>query len=121
VVDPRDIQVSRSDSVPASFWERIQFIVTSGKSQKYAVIENFKTTSVAVVRGRIVTSRGRGLSGVRISDEDDLESGFTMSRADGTFDFVVNADGTARVALKFGKSPFPFQTKSFGITPNRVS
>ena len=72
-----------------------------------------------MIRGKVVTSRGRGLPGVRISHLTDIDSGFTMSRTDGHFDFLVNS-GNKSVSLKFGKAPFPFQTRTFEVTQNEV-
>ena len=74
---------------------------------------------MAIVRGRIMTSRGRGLGSVRVSHEDNVMAGFTMSRADGHFDFAFNAR-SGKVALTFGKSPLIFQTKTFRIRSNEV-
>ena len=72
-----------------------------------------------MVRGQIVTKNNRGLPGVRISRHGRLSEGFTLSRSDGYFDFVGNCQDE-KVELKFGKSPFPFQTKVFRVTPNQV-
>ena len=74
---------------------------------------------MAIVRGRIVTSRGRGFGSVRVSHEDNVMAGFAMSRHDGHFDFVFNAKA-AKVALTFGKSPLIFQTRTFRIRPKEV-
>ena len=42
VADPADVADSpNSNPVPASFWERIRFIVESGESQKYADVASF--------------------------------------------------------------------------------
>lgn len=46
---------------------------------------------ICVVRGRVVTGRGRGLGGVRVSHASDLSAGFTLSRMpDGGFDLALS-------------------------------
>lgn len=71
------------------------------------------------MRGRIIgLSNGQPLVGVRVSHEDHLEEGFTLSRPDGTFDYVCNCKG--QVNLKFGRSPFPFVQKAFQAFLNEV-
>ena len=74
---------------------------------------------VCVLRGQIVTRNNRGLPGVRVSRHGRLSEGFTLSRKDGYFDFVGNCQDE-KLELKFGKSPFPFQTKVFDVIPNQV-
>ena len=71
------------------------------------------------MRGQIITRSNKGLPGVRISRHGHLSEGFTLSRKDGYFDFVGNCQ-QKKLELKFGKSPFPFQTKIFDVTPNEV-
>ena len=80
----------------------------------------FFTRNVCVLRGRVATRHGRGIVGVRISREFQLSEGFTLSRKDGFFDFVASCD-KRRVELTFGKSPYPFMSKSFNVIPNQVS
>ena len=58
----------------------------------------------AVVRGQVVTPTGMGLIGVRVSTTIYNE-GFTMTRDDGWFDFMVNGGGS--VMLQFGRTPYP--------------
>ena len=72
-----------------------------------------------MLRGRVVTRYGRGIVGVRVSHEGELSEGFTLSRPDGHFDFVASCH-RKWIQLTFGKSPFPFLSKSFGVIPNQV-
>ena len=72
----------------------------------------------AVIRGRVVTPSGRGLVGVRVSRESQHHEGYTMTQEDGWFDFMVNGGGA--VALKFGKSPFPAQSRALFVPWNEV-
>ena len=61
------------------------------------------------------------LIGVRVSHENHLEEGFTLTRPNGLFDFVCNCNSSISVKLKFGRSPFPFVEKSFYAFSNMVS
>ena len=65
---------------------------------------------VSVIRGKVLTPSGQGLRGVRVSNGLSLKEGFTLTRSDGWFDMLVNGGGV--VTLKFGKSPFPYQSRS---------
>ncbi|XP_065204844.1 teneurin-m isoform X4 [Planococcus citri] len=102
--------------VTASFFERSKFLIEEGSLQNYARQDNFNesnywrhlnTSRSAVVRGRVVTSMGMGLMGVRVSTSTPLE-GFTLTREDGEFDLLVNGGGA--VVLQFGRSPFKPQS-----------
>ena len=71
-----------------------------------------------MLRGRVLTPSGQGLRGVRVSNGLALREGFTLTRSDGYFDILLTA---ARVIkLKFGKSPFPYQSKSIFVPQNQV-
>lgn len=71
----------------------------------------------AVIRGRVVTSTGMGLMGVRVSTNIAPE-GFTLTREDGWFDLLVNGGGA--VTLQFGRSPFKAQTQIVNVPWNEV-
>ena len=77
--------------------------------------------TVCVIRGKVVTSKMDPLIGVRVSHENHLEEGFTLTRPNGLFDFVCNCNSSISVKLKFGRSPFPFVEKSFYAFSNMVS
>ena len=66
----------------------------------------------------MVTSSGRGLVGVRITRSDRLSEGYTMTREDGWFDFMVNGGGA--VTLQFGKNPFPPKIETLFAPWNEV-
>lgn len=70
-----------------------------------------------MVRGRVVTSLGTGLMGVRVSTSINLE-GFTLTRDDGWFDLLVNGGGA--VTLQFGRSPFKPQSHIVFVPWNEV-
>ena len=48
-----------------------------------------------------------------------LSEGYTMTREDGWFDFMVNGGGA--VTLQFGKSPFPPKIETLFAPWNEVS
>ena len=74
---------------------------------------------VSVVRGKVLTPSGQGLRGVRVSNGLSLKEGFTLTRSDGWFDMLVNGGGV--VTLNFGKSPFPYQSRSVYVPWNQVN
>lgn len=71
----------------------------------------------AVIRGRVVTSLGSGLVGVRVSTSTPLE-GFTLTRDDGWFDLLVNGGGA--VTLHFGRAPFRHTSQVVFVPWNEV-
>jgi hypothetical protein len=75
---------------------------------------------VCLLRGKVISKSGQPLIGVRVSHEEHLEEGFTLTRSDGMFDFVCSCSSTL-VKLKFGKSPFPYIEEAYTLIPNRVS
>lgn len=77
----------------------------------------FNHSRSAVVRGRITTSMGMGLMGVRVSTSTPQE-GFTLTRDDGWFDLLVNGGGA--VTLQFGRSPFKPQSHIVYVPWNEV-
>lgn len=64
----------------------------------------FIHSRASVVRGRVISGRGTGLRGVRVSHYRPADTGFTLTRTGGWFDLMVNGGGAVR--LLFGKSPF---------------
>ena len=56
-------------------------------------VSSFLSSRAAVLRGRVVTTSGRGLTGVRVTHADIHTEGYTMTQEDGWFDFMVNGGG----------------------------
>ena len=50
---------------------------------------------------------------------DHLSEGYTMTREDGWFDFMLNGGGA--VTLQFGKSPFPPRIETLFAPWNEVN
>ena len=59
------------------------------------------TTTVVVVRGRVVGTNGAALAGVRVSVQGRAEYGQTLTRTNGEFDLVVN--GGCSLPFNFNK------------------
>ena len=70
-----------------------------------------------MVRGKVVSSSGLGLLGVRVSSSNPLE-GFTLTRDDGWFDLMVN--GGAAVVIHFGRTPFLPNSRTVYVPWNEV-
>src|SRR5690606_28473945 len=60
----------------------------------------------AIVRGRVQGRDGSPLPGVRVVIKDRPEYGYTLSRANGEFDLLVNGGGT--LVLELRKSGYLF-------------
>jgi len=119
VPKPINILLQRQPPAPtASFFQKMRFIIEEGSLQRYSKNSAFNESRVAVIRGQVVTSSGRGLVGVRITRSDRLSEGYTMTREDGWFDFMVNGGGA--VTLQFGKNPFPPKIETLFAPWNEV-
>ncbi|CAH4036150.1 unnamed protein product [Pieris brassicae] len=115
---PTDILLRKQPpAITASFFERMKFLIDEGSLQNYAKQETFNESRSAVIRGRVVTSLGSGLLGVRVSTSTPLE-GFTLTREDGWFDLLVNGGGA--VTLHFGRAPFKRSTQVVFVPWNEV-
>ncbi|XP_036326502.1 teneurin-m isoform X1 [Rhagoletis pomonella] len=126
---PKPIDVllrKQPPAITASFFERMKFLIDESSLQNYAKLETFNesifwnyfnASRSAVIRGRVVTSLGMGLVGVRVSTTTLLE-GFTLTRDDGWFDLMVNGGGA--VTLQFGRSPFRPQSRIVQVPWNEV-
>ncbi|XP_043193937.1 teneurin-m-like isoform X3 [Amphibalanus amphitrite] len=102
--DPVEILLGKHPPrITASFFERSQFLIEEDSVQRYARAEVYNQSRAAVLRGRVTTEAGYGVPGVRVSSDNAAE-GFTLTRADGWFDFLANGGGA--VKLWFRRSPF---------------
>ena len=90
-----------------------RFVIFIGDNNN---LNSYRKTSI--VRGRILTPSGQGLRGVRVSNGLAIKEGFTLTRSDGYFDFLLPGGGA--VQLKLGKSPFLPQTRSLFVPVNQV-
>eukprot|EP00102_Acyrthosiphon_pisum_P009702 XP_003248283.1 PREDICTED: teneurin-m isoform X2 [Acyrthosiphon pisum] len=120
VSSPKPIDIllrKQPPAITASFFERTKFLIEEGSLQNYVRPDTFNESRSAVIRGRVVTSTGMGLMGVRVSTNIAPE-GFTLTREDGWFDLLVNGGGA--VTLQFGRSPFKAQTQIVNVPWNEI-
>ncbi|XP_042205374.1 teneurin-m-like isoform X2 [Homarus americanus] len=126
--NPIDILLRKQPpAVTASFFQRMRFIVEEGSVQNYAGGSAFNgsmhrifinESRASVVRGRVISGRGTGLLGVRVSHYRPADTGFTLTRPGGWFDLMVNGGGAVR--LLFGKSPFLPVTETVWVPWNEI-
>ncbi len=74
---------------------------------------------LAVVRGRVVDPSGAGLVGVRVAALFEPGYGATFTRADGSYDFAVRAQG--EVVLAFAKPGFFASRRTLQLLPQQFT
>ncbi|XP_033329180.2 teneurin-a transmembrane protein isoform X3 [Megalopta genalis] len=126
--NPVDVLLRKQPpSVMASFYQRVKFLVEENSVQSYAHMNEYTESTfwnsftpcrVAVMRGQVVTEQGIGIVGIRVSVDRDSRFGFTLTRADGWFDVLVNGGGA--VTLQFQRSPFIPLTRTVFVPWNQI-
>ncbi|XP_011500847.1 PREDICTED: teneurin-a isoform X2 [Ceratosolen solmsi marchali] len=126
--DPVEVLLRKQPpSVTATFYQRVKFLIEDNSVQSYARIDeysenafwsSFKPRRVAVMRGQVVTEQGLGIIDVRVSIDKDQKFGFTLTRAGGWFDILVNGGGA--VTLQFQRSPFKPMTRTVFVPWNQI-
>ncbi|EFN60940.1 Teneurin-3 [Camponotus floridanus] len=117
--NPVDVLLRKQPpSVTASFYQRVKFLVEENSVQSYAHMDEYTESRVAVMRGQVVTEQGLGIVGIRVSVDRDSRFGFTLTRADGWFDVLVNGGGA--VTLQFQRSPFKPLTRTVFVPWNQI-
>ncbi|XP_043256177.1 teneurin-a isoform X2 [Colletes gigas] len=126
--NPVDVLLRKQPpSVTASFYQRVKFLVEENSVQSYAHMNEYTESTfwssftprrVAVMRGQVVTEQGIGIVGLRVSVDRDSRFGFTLTRADGWFDVLVNGGGA--VTLQFQRSPFKPHTRTVFVPWNQI-
>ena len=119
VPDPSRLESNSTSS--SLFWNRVEHLVQPGGTQSYAQLSTFDQREICLLRGRVLLSNGEGLIGVRVSQDDHVEEGFTLTRRNGYFDFVCSCNSSSVLKLKFGRSPFPYIEKTFFALPNQIT
>uniref|UniRef100_A0A914GXE9 EGF-like domain-containing protein n=1 Tax=Globodera rostochiensis TaxID=31243 RepID=A0A914GXE9_GLORO len=119
-----------SFSPPLPFFDRVKFLFDGGELsvQRYADIRLLDPKRVSVLCGRIFSSRGGPLTGVRVSDSEYPQQGFSLSRAKleesdeetaaGTFELALNGGGL--VSVQFVRQPFGRLPLTLYLPPNRI-
>lgn len=77
-----------------------------------------QNSQASVIRGRVITSSGSGLMGVRVGVSSDPLLGFVVSRENGWFDIMVNGGGT--VTLHFQREPFKPRERRLIVPWNEI-
>ncbi|KAL0125856.1 hypothetical protein PUN28_004718 [Cardiocondyla obscurior] len=117
--NPVDVLLRKQPpSVTASFYQRVKFLVEENSVQSYAHMDEYTESRVAVMRGQVVSEQGLGIVGIRVSVDRDSRFGFTLTRADGWFDVLVNGGGA--VTLQFQRSPFKPLTRTVFVPWNQI-
>ena len=121
--EPKEVLSRKSPPPPsADFFDKVRFLIEGDKSvQSYSKPESYDRRRAAVIRGRVVTSSGEGIIGVRVSVDKSRGAsnyGFTLTRPGGWFDLLVNGGGA--VTLQFQRSPFKPLTRTSNIPWNQI-
>ncbi|XP_049862885.1 teneurin-a isoform X3 [Schistocerca gregaria] len=117
--DPVEVLLRKQPpSVTASFYQRVKFLIEENSVQSYAHIDEYSERRVSVMRGQVVTPQGLGIVGIRVSVDRDSRFGFTLTRAGGWFDVLVNGGGA--VTLQFQRSPFRPLTRTVFVPWNQI-
>ncbi|XP_051159641.1 teneurin-a isoform X4 [Leptopilina boulardi] len=117
--DPVEVLLRKQPpSVTASFYQRVKFLIEENSVQSYAHTDEYGESRVAVMRGQVVTEQGLGIVGIRVSVDKDSRFGFTLTRAGGWFDVLVNGGGA--VTLQFQRSPFRPLTRTVFVPWNQI-
>lgn len=104
--DPAEVATAIDPSRSTIVYESTRFLYT-GEDPIQTEVEPgaISPRRVAVLRGRVLDREGLPLPGVTIRAHGYPEYGTTLSRADGTFDLVVNGGG--RVTVAYEKPGYP--------------
>jgi RHS repeat-associated protein len=100
--DPVDVAPSLRPGGEASVYDSVSFLFSGENPIQVGVQPGaIEPRRVATLHGRVLDREGQPLPGARISVHEHPELGFTMSRADGEFDLVMN--GGSKVTLEFSR------------------
>ncbi|KAL1116307.1 hypothetical protein AAG570_005802 [Ranatra chinensis] len=126
--DPVEVLLRKQPpSVTASFYQRVKFLVEENSVQSYAHMDEYSESQfwnsfvprrVSVMRGQVLSPQGLGIVGIRVSVDRDSRFGFTLTRAGGWFDVLVNGGGA--VTLQFQRSPFRPMTRTVFVPWNQI-
>ena len=99
--DPSPMAPVLSDSISVPMSDTVKFLYKGPQAiQKDMVTGVIEERRTAVIRGKVLDEDGNPVGGVRIFVPTESEYGYTLTRADGWFDFVVNGGGDIVVAYE---------------------
>ncbi|MBI1937420.1 MAG: hypothetical protein HYS25_04785 [Ignavibacteriales bacterium] len=82
------------DSYAKTFYDANNFIWSGANAVQYEVTPgSIEEQRVGVVRGTVIKTNGEPLPGVKVYSPNHPEWGYTFTRADGKYDFGLNAGG----------------------------
>ena len=103
--DPSSIAPKLDSSIVTTVANSVAFLFSGSNPIQTGVTPGaFEDRRMAVLKGRLLDSSQAPLTGVVVSLLSHPEFGSTLSRADGRFDLVVNAQGA--ITLDFSKAGF---------------
>jgi RHS repeat-associated protein len=107
--DPADLPSQRASALSAvsstPFYEGVEFLFQGANPlQEDVEVDSIRPTAAAVIRGTVMQRDFGSLPNATVSVLDHPEYGFTATRADGSFDLVVN--GGAQLVLRFNKEGY---------------
>lgn len=98
--DPATIATPLSRTAVTSFFDSIRLLYDGPNRIQFGVYPNaIDARRAAVVRGRAITPEGAAVQGARVAAPGAEEVGYTYTRADGSYDLVVNGGRTIQVEI----------------------
>lgn len=92
-------------TVAGNFSDAFTFIFDGPNATQLGVTAGtIEPRRMAIVRGRVLDSAAVPVAQVTVASPEHPEYGRTLTRADGTFDFVVNGGGARPVDRRNGSS-----------------
>lgn len=112
--DPSTVAPPINPKTATNFGASMAFLYSgSNPIQRNVASGAVDVTRMTILRGRVLDATGTALAGARITVLDGPQFGYTLSRADGRYDFVVNGGGSVVVQIeKSGYLPVQRRTET---------
>jgi len=89
--DPSSISTPIDGIKWSNIFDQVNFLFAgSNPIQQMVIPETIDKARTCIIKGKFVDSLGNPIKGVKVEITDRSEFGYTISRADGEFDYVVN-------------------------------
>ncbi|HJQ36232.1 MAG TPA: Ig-like domain-containing protein [Thermoanaerobaculia bacterium] len=99
--DPSTIAPALDPGISTSTYASTKFLYSGPNAiQRDVTPGAIEPLHVAILRGRVLSSNGQPLSGVRVTVPENSGFGWTGTRVDGWFDLAVNGGGAVNVRLE---------------------